>query len=94
MKNLVRVLVGLSIIPAIFMCLMSFMMFDAPGSEKNPLTIFLVLAVWSYPVMAAGGIAMSFKNFKWMLLPLVSVVLFVAGNILLGIFCGGKFTCR
>lgn len=92
MKILVRALVGLSIFPAGFMCLMSFMMLDAPGSG-GPITLFMIASIWSYPLLVIVGLIKSAENFRWIALPLLSPALCFVGALLLEAVCGGKFTC-
>lgn len=42
---------SLAVIPAIYVAMMSVMLFDAPGSEKNPSVLAFFYSIVSFPVM-------------------------------------------
>tara|TARA_B100000674_G_scaffold495594_1_gene523447 strand:- start:3770 stop:4087 length:318 start_codon:yes stop_codon:yes gene_type:complete len=92
----------LSVIGAVMsmpLVMFSPMMFDAPGSDENPLTHFLLFSVLAFPVLCImGGILpWIFKRHPksiWLYgLSGLAVVLLVVAIALLSIQCGGDFAC-
>ena len=92
----------LSILAALLslpMVMMSPMMFDAPGSDNNPITQMMFYSLLAFPVLCLmGGIL------PWVLkrhplsiwlyaLSGLAVGLFFAAVVLLQIQCGGGFSC-
>ncbi|WP_417829698.1 hypothetical protein [Thalassospira sp.] len=75
------------------------MMFDAPGSEENPLTQLLFYSVLAFPVLCLmGGILpWIFRRHRlgiWLYaLSGLAVALFVVAISLLGVICSGNFSC-
>mgnify|MGYP001627750256 CR=1 FL=1 len=95
-------LTALSVLGALFsapLVMMSPMMFDAPGSENNPLTQILFYSVLAFPVLCLmGGILpWVFKRHRlgiWLYaLSGLAIGLFVVAVVLLQIQCGGDFAC-
>lgn len=93
-------LFGLLLIPSLIMCMISPMLFDAPGSENNIFTWMLLLSVLSFPVLTITSIVLSWifysnKNYKVAVYcattPLLSVALFILSIVLLEVSSGGKF---
>jgi hypothetical protein len=85
-----------SVVPAAF----SVMMFDAPGSEKNPATRLLFWSIVTFPgacllaILAAWATYVARDDAAANLLvhvPLVNVVLFIVGFYWLKIIYGGRF---
>lgn len=79
---------------------MSFMMFDAPGSEENPTTILLFLSVLTFPVVCGISIGLAWilyarKKFKAActisFLPVLNLLCGAAALIWLQIFNDGRF---
>lgn len=75
------------------------MMFDAPGSDENPLTQFLFFSVLAFPVLCLMGGILPWK-FKhnpksiWLYaLSGLAVGLFVTAIVLLEAACDGDFNC-
>lgn len=92
----------LSILVAVMsmpMVMFSPMMFDAPGSENNPITQLLFCSVLAFPVLCLmGGILpWIFKRHPksiWLYgLSGIAVGLFVVAIVLLSVKCGGDFSC-
>lgn len=87
-------------IPAGFMAMMSFFMFDAPGSETNGLTIALFWCVLVGPVfwVIGAGVPWIFRRTPygiWLfLIPFVDLAAIVVVVILLQSLCGGSFSCH
>lgn len=82
------------------MAMMSVMMFDAPGSEKNPPVILLFASMVAFPLSCIVGIALAWiavarrrdRGALWFsLLPLVPVLTGVVAIIWLQIASGGRF---
>jgi hypothetical protein len=86
---------GMSLLPVIMLP----MMFDAPGSDSNPITIALVVVIAAFPVFCLIGSVLPWifrrRSFAgWLFfLPVVDLVLIVAAFFALGFFCGGRFAC-
>lgn len=85
-----------SIFPAIF----SVMMFDAPGSGKNPATLALAFSLLTLPVICLFSVTISWvlyskaaysKSCIWALLPLVNLVVGGAGFAWISLMQDGKF---
>jgi hypothetical protein len=83
-----------------FMALMSVMMFDAPGSERNPAVILLFSSVVAFPLACIVGVILGWiaigrqrdRGAMWFsLLPLVPIASAVAAMIWLQIASGGQF---
>jgi hypothetical protein len=78
-------------------------MFDAPGSERNPITICLAISILAYPIPVLKGNAGFWRNRKegslaicknYTLIGLIgpaSILILVA---LLQVVCGGNFVCK
>lgn len=97
---------GIAFFPAIFISMMSVMIFDSPGSETSLLTVIFALSTMTAPlvllVASIGCFRLSFskklsqKNSAakiYMLLPFLNIVLFVTTFALLEMFCNGEFSC-
>lgn len=104
--RLISLIWGVLLLPAIFLSMMSVMIFDSPGSETSLLTIIFALSTMTAPlvllVASIGGFRLSFskelsqKNSTaeiYMLLPFLNIVLFVTTFTLLELFCNGEFSC-
>lgn len=92
----------LSLFPALVFAMFSPMMFDAPGSESNALTIALVTAIWGYPFVSVISMVLAWilftkqKNsvsFLLSLLPPLWVILNILLWVGIAVFCDGTFTC-
>lgn len=92
----------LSILAALLslpMVMMSPMMFDAPGSDNNPITQMMFYSLLAFPVLCLmGGILpWIFKRHAisiWLYaLSGLAIGLFFASIVLLQIQCGGDFSC-
>ena len=79
------------------------MLFDAPGSESNPVVTGMFWSIASYPVLCAVGFFAS-KGFKrlepeetwrafFSFLPLLSPVAFAFFSVALTHYCGGMLAC-
>lgn len=104
-----RTMVGLTIlwvvcvVAAVPVALFSMFMFDAPGSDKNPLTIALAASLWSFPVLAAASplaswiarVAGAARVSKLLMAaPALSIVAVIASWVALELLCGGSFACH
>ncbi|MDP3266917.1 MAG: hypothetical protein Q8M39_08825 [Sulfuricurvum sp.] len=78
-------------------------MFDAPGSETNPLTICLAISILVYPIPVLKGNAGFWKNRKegsltisknYTLIGLIGPASILILITLLQIVCGGNFVCN
>lgn len=85
------------------MVLSSAMIFDAPGSEDNPLTRLIALWSITYPLpILVGGVGVWFnrkqeKNTRIVIFSLISLLSLGIGIVLfvlLEVFCDGQFACR
>lgn len=81
------------------MVMMAPMMFDAPGSESNPITQLMFYSLLALPALCLmGGILpWIFKRHEisiWLYaLSGLAIGLFFASVVLLQIQCGGDFSC-
>ncbi len=94
------ILAGAAGLVGIAAALMSFMMFDAPGSEKNPATIVLFLSVLTFPIVCAVSAVLAwvfyaFKKFSLAcatsFLPAINLLTGAAALAWLEIFNHGNF---
>jgi hypothetical protein len=75
------------------------MMFDAPGSEANPLTWVLVATIAAFPLFCLIGAVLPWFFRRtcfggWLfLLPILDVAMVAAALFALGYFCDGRFSC-
>jgi hypothetical protein len=90
------VLVGLA---SVFPVIMVPMMFDAPGSESDPIVITLAIMIAAFPLLCLIGAILpwlfwrkSFARFLF-LPPVVDLAAIVIAFIVLGQFCHGQFRC-
>jgi hypothetical protein len=76
------------------------MMFDAPGSEKNPITRWLAYSIWSFIPLAVVSIAaaqiagrLGYPRFAQVcsFLPVMSFVSGIAAMVTLQVVHGGRF---
>ena len=86
-----------------FVAVMSIMLFDAPGSENNPLTIGLAILTLAYPLPTLAGARYTYQNIKakqlsrcWQstLLTYAGVFAIATMVVMIGVFCGGKLACK
>jgi hypothetical protein len=93
--------IGLSVL-SLGPILMSFFLFDAPGSENNPYVLTMAWSIWLFPVACVAAIALGWTAYLLkqpvlarvvFILPLANVVAFVTGMALLSKGCGGNFAC-
>jgi hypothetical protein len=75
------------------------MMFDAPGSEANPLTWLLAATIAAFPLFCLVGAVLpwffrrtSFGGWLF-LLPILDIAMVATAFFALGYFCDGKFSC-
>jgi hypothetical protein len=100
LRKAANIIFLLGLIPWAFFFLISFMLFDAPGSESSPLTIDLFFAIAVYPVLVIIGFFSSsgFWRLKdehhWRrhlaFLPLASPVAVVVFLMAIDAHCGGS----
>ena len=99
---LLIVLGGVGLLASLPVIIASMMMFDAPGSNANPLTWWLSLALTALPVAALAVIATSIaalrsfsrRRLVWPLAILAGWLALVAIPLaLLEITCDGQFAC-
>ena len=81
----------------------SIFMFDAPGSESNPITVGLAWSIWLYPIPVLFGTLLFFKYKKQnlhkqmlynMYLSLSGPLMVACFILALMIFCQGQFACN
>lgn len=79
-----------------------FMLFDAPGSQDNPLNYVLLFSVLTYPIPVLVGTLRFWKNvrqkptdklYSYTATLFISPISIVIAFWLLELFCGGKTTC-
>jgi hypothetical protein len=99
---LIGVLALLSLPFSALFALGSTMLFDAPGSERNPLTWLLATLLWASPVVALATIAVaaqtvrSFSSRRLNLLILIPATWWIAYLALQAVseaFCTGRTVC-
>jgi hypothetical protein len=103
LRKIANMIFVLGLAPWFAAFLLGVMLFDAPGSESNPLARGLFYSILSYPLLTLVGFFASsgFRRMKderhWRrylaFLPLLSLV--AAGAFFLAIerSCGGQFVC-
>jgi asparagine N-glycosylation enzyme membrane subunit Stt3 len=95
---------ALMILPSLFLAFLTIFMFDAPGAEKNPITIVLALSLATLPMTLVVGFVASLilrnrppgaqrTTAALALLPLANGAAFGFAWLLLGAVCGGRFAC-
>jgi hypothetical protein len=94
----VTVLLGILGLAGCLPAMFTPMMFDAPGSERNPATLILALSVATWPLscLVAIGLSWGFKkrvnvSLLLLLLPLLNIVGGCVALFLLMAFQGGRF---
>lgn len=83
------------LIPALF----SVMLFDAPGSESNPATIALALAVATFPFVCFGAAVQALRSaadesggdYRLLFVPLLNVVVAALAVAWIEAFQNGRF---
>jgi hypothetical protein len=89
----------LAALAGVLPAMMSPMMFDAPGSSTNPLTIVFALLVATFPLVCIAGavlpwILRRWRFAKWLfVLPLLHLGIAAVFMLALDRFCGGQFAC-
>jgi hypothetical protein len=79
---------------------MSFMLFDAPGSDSSPLTVALFFCALTLPLfcLAGAGVPWMFRATRMgtylFLIPFVDIAAIVVVLVLMQTLCGGSFSCR
>src|ERR1019366_3242248 len=91
------ILAGLAaVVPA----MMTPMMFDAPGSERNPVAIGLAISVAIFPLVCLLSAVLPWIFRKWpfaamfFLLPVANLAVIAAIVFTLDYFCSGQFSCQ
>jgi hypothetical protein len=85
---------------AVVPAMMTPMMFDAPGSERNPVAIGLAISVAVFPLICLSSAVLPWlfrrRRFAAMffLLPVANLALIAAIVFTLDYFCGGQFSCQ
>ena len=94
------VVLVLSIAPVGIMGLFSPMIFDANGSEENPLNYLLLFSILSYPFFVILGLVIAWRagqERRRMLIGLgicaLPWLIFATSLLLIGLICNGKFVC-
>jgi hypothetical protein len=100
-SSIISVLAIISLIPGLGILMMSPMVFDAPGSERNVVAWMLVFSVLAHPFAVIRGAMLIFNNkardirryvvgigITLAPLALIFVLLFLSE-----IFCDGNFGC-
>ena len=86
-----------------FALLSSLFMFDAPGSEENPLNFVLLGSLFLYPLTIMHGTGLFFKKrseepleqlVKYTMTSAIGPLAIVVSIVLLDIFCSGRFACN
>ena len=97
----------LAAIPAFFVAVSSAFLFDAPGSENSPLTLFAAFGLVALPLVCliagVGGFICSFAirgkssalpTIILASLPLMNLAYIGALFLLISVFCDGRFACN
>jgi hypothetical protein len=91
---------GLTLFPAAFFGLMGVMIFDAPGSEKNPLNYFLLFSIWGYVICVVLGLIIAWSNHSskkrcmiGLMLPLIPIATLILSILLSALLCDGQTRC-
>ncbi|MEM8559599.1 MAG: hypothetical protein AAGG50_17400 [Bacteroidota bacterium] len=99
---IVNVLAVLGVLVWPILALSTAMMFDAPGSERNPITQMLALSILTYPIWPiVGNVLFWLKRSSaptgWLVaftaVSLLGYALIVGLFVLLDIVCDGNFAC-
>ena len=97
------ILFGVSLIGWVPVFGASFFMFDASGSARNPITMSIAYAIWTYPLTVivaiignvlcrANKLSLAFV-LTFALLPFAHVAWLIASVYLLETRCSGAFAC-
>jgi hypothetical protein len=99
---IVNILAGLLLLCWPIAAFTSLFLFDAPGSESNPLALGLAFSIFIYPVVVLRGIKGFWKSrnsqdmvilTRYTMLSLSGPLLILLFGMLLNIICGGEFAC-
>jgi hypothetical protein len=101
-SSIISVLALISLLPAAGVLMMSPMMFDAPGSERNVLLWLFFFSILAHPIAVISGAKIIFKNkvrnmrryIVGVGVTLAPLTLIVILYFLLSIFCDGNFDCQ
>lgn len=102
------VILVLAAVVGFFPAVMTPMMFDAPGSLENPVTVTLALSVATFPIVCVLAVILSWlmallpmlahfpQHYTWACLltglPLINVAIGGFAIVWLSLFNGGSFT--
>lgn len=97
--RLISVLWILAGVAGLMPALFSVMLFDAPGSESNPATIALALAVATFPFVCLGAAVQSLRSasadsggdYRLLFLPLLNIVVAAIAVAWIEAFQNGRF---
>jgi hypothetical protein len=100
-SSIISVLALISLLPAAGVLMMSPMMFDAPGSERNVLLWLFFFSILAHPIAVISGAKIIFKNklrdkrlyMVGVGVTLTPLTLIFILCFLLSIFCDGNFAC-
>ena len=95
--TVIWVLIGAA---SVFASMMSFFMFDAPGSDQSRLTWAAFYFMVTMPAFwfVGAGLPWCFLKKKWagwlFAFPAIDIAAIVIVFICIGQFCGGQFSCK
>lgn len=99
---LTSIILGLLIIPSLFLVMFSPMLFDSPEAGNNPITWGIFLSIVSFPFITFACIVIAWilyaKN-KYkaaiitLLIPILNIISLVVFVVLLQVYCDGVLSC-
>ena len=100
-SSIISVLALISILPGVGLLMMSPMLFDAPGSERNILVWMLFFGVLAHPIAVISGAILIFNNkvrnaqryIVGVVITLAPTLFVVVLFFAIDMFCNGSFSC-
>lgn len=99
--GVINLLIGLSLLVWPLIALTTFFIFDAPGSQENPITILFASSIWLYPIPTIIGLVGYLINWKkkkpkkllrnFTLISLIGPIAITISVILLEVINDGRF---
>lgn len=103
LRRIANIVFVLGLAPWVVVFLLGIMLFDAPGSDKSPLTQGLFYSILGYPLLTIAGFFASSGFWRmrderhWRrhlaFLPVLSILGAVVFLLAIAYSCGGQFAC-
>lgn len=100
--TLLTALLGLSVLPAVLAATLTLFLFDAPGSEANPLNYAIFGSALLYPAFVIVGLVRAWNRrsdrrkalVNMLAFPLAPALVFGISMLLFKFVCYGSTVCR